>query len=355
MASSAASYFAACRAAFDEASRQASGPALRLCVDGREIALRFAGEALAALLGPAFALAPGAPGPAPQLDVVLWDHAEVPVAPPPPGAWPRAADGLDPREPVAIPGFDDPGFRIMLAPDFRLLWMLDRQRGRAVVWARGYRDLPAWELLHPLRNLLHLWLRDGGGYLLHAGAVGDGRGGLLVAGRGGAGKSTTVLAAIAGGLHTAGDDYVALCDRPRPTAHALYATMRLFEEHAARFPGLLPAADHQDLVQGRPKIAAYMGRHRPLALTASLPLVALVAPQVRPQERCALARLTPTQALAALAPSTLQQLRPDPPVLALMQRLCAQLPAWRLTLGTDLQAVPGLLGSLLTAPTAAAP
>ena len=346
-------FFAACEAAFARARHRHPGPTRHFALAGHGVTLDFAGSALPALLLPALAMAPAQPALA-GLRIVLWDFDECGVAPPaPPWPWATFKEAVPGRTPV--PGFDNPRFRTGLNADSRMLWMLDRESQRAIVWCRGAALLPAWDLLHPLRLLLHQWLRDRGAVLLHAGAVGTDQGGLLLAGSGGAGKSTTVLAALAGGMTSVGDDYVVLRSDPEPVAHALYGTMRLFADHAARFPGLLPAADHEDLVAGRVKLATYIGRHRPAALVDHLPLRAVVAPRVSPDQRTRLEPLSAAEALAALAPSTLQQLRPDAGVLATMTSLCRRLPCRRLILGSDLAAVPALLTGLLAelAPVAA--
>jgi len=346
-------FFAACQAAFARARHSRPGPTRHYALAGHGVALEFAGTALPALLLPALSMAAAAPTRA-GLRIALWDYEECGVAAPAP-AWPWEAFKEAVPGRTLVPGFDNPRFRTVLTADSRMLWMLDRETQQAIVWCRGARLLPAWDQLHPLRLLLHQWLRDRGLALLHAGAVGAAAGGILVAGSGGAGKSTTVLAALAGGMTSAGDDYVVLQSEPEPAAHALYGSMRLFADHAARFPGLLPAADHEDLVAGRVKLASYIGRHRPAALVDRLPLRALVAPRVRPEQRTRLEPLAAEQALAALAPSTLQQLRPDSGVLGAMAALCRRLPCRRLILGEDLAAVPALLTGLLAelAPVAA--
>lgn len=339
----AAPFFAGCRARFAEAVRRHPGPTHHFALAGQTLTLRFAAQGLAAQFLDSLSLSPAA-GPGDGLEIEIWDHGETGVAAPPPAWAPEAlAQGGPPRD----PDFSSGRYYAWVSQDLRLLWMLDREARRAIVWTRGFRQMPPWELLHPLRGPLHAWLQDRGLPMLHAGSIGTRAGALLVLGRGGSGKSTTVLAGLADGLLSAGDDYVVLEAGTPPRAHALYGTMRLFAEHAARFPGLLPAADHHDLVQGRPKHAAYMGRHRPASLVASLPLVGLLAPRPAPGEGCAAAPIDWQEALAALAPSTLHQLRPDAGALAQMERLCRSLPAWRLTLGDDLPLLPGLLRRLL--------
>lgn len=348
MTSPAAPFFAGCQAAFAEARGRCPGPDRRFTLAGASLALRFAGEQLAARLLPAFALpaaveSSGKDG----LDIVLWDLAETGVAAPP-MPWPRAALGVLGASRGRVPGFCDATFETVLDPGHRILWMLDRAAGRAVAWFRGAAALPAWEQLHPLRALLQAWATHRGLHLLHAGAVGDSRGdGLLVVGRGGSGKSTTVLAALAGGMTTVGDDYVALQPGVPPRAWALYGSMRLFADHAARFPHLLPAVEHSAEQDGRLKLASYVGRQRPAQMAANLALGALVAPRPDPGGRTRVEPLSADEALAALAPSTLRQMRPRDATLVAMQALCARLPAHRLHLGADLAVLPGLLRGLI--------
>lgn len=348
MPSPAAPFFAGCLAAFAEARRRHPGPDRRFTLAGWPVTLSFAGEELAARLLPAIALpTTAAAADDGGLEIALWDLAETGVAAPP-MPWPRETLGLLGASRGRIPAFCDAEFETVLDPGHRILWLLDRAAGRAIVWFRGAAALPAWEQLHPLRPLLQAWATDRSLHLLHAGAVGDDAGsGLLVVGRGGAGKSTTVLAALAGGMTTVGDDYVALQPGEPPVAWALYGSMRLFADHAARFPHLLPVVEHSAEQGGRTKLAGYLGRQRPAQMAASLALHALVAPRPDPGGRTRLERLSADEALAALAPSTLQQLRPRDAALAAMQTLCAGLPAHRLHLGADLEVLPDLLRALL--------
>jgi hypothetical protein len=341
----AAAFFRTAMAAFATASYRLAAAELWLRIARRMVHLRFAGDRISQVFAPVFAHLRADPPPAADLTILLWDTASTGVAPP---ALPWVPDDRDRAGKVR--DFCDARFTTMHDPETGQLWVLDRSTATAVVWVDDMAALPVWDHIHPLRKLLHIWARDFGIDLVHAGAVGFDGVGLLVVGPGGTGKSTTVLAAMDAGLSAAGDDYVLVDGGAPPTAHALYGTMRLHQAHLDRFPALMTQRDHvfEEPWSGRTKVTTYISRHRPDRLTPALRLVGIVIPQVVADASGKVTRDTAARALLALAPSSVLQVDPtDVAMLARLGRLCRSLPCWRLPLGSDLGCVAGSLRRLI--------
>ena len=185
--------------------------------------------------------------------------------------------------------------------------------------------------------------------MIHGGAAALGDGGVLVVGPSGAGKSTTVLAILAAGGRSAGDDYVLVGGNPLPVAYSVYGAMRLVEDHRSRFPFLMP---RPDLVtpsrDGAAKLTSYVSVHNPAAMVSRLPITAIVMPRPRPGGRTRARREGGARALFALAPNTLRQLNPqDRAAFSRMASLCRALPCWSLDLGDDLGSLPGVVEAIV--------
>jgi hypothetical protein len=200
--------------------------------------------------------------------------------------------------------------------------------------------------------LLAGWARAQGLVTCHAAAVGNAAGGLLLCGGSGAGKSTTTLAALADGMRSAGDDYVlvepALAVGAPPVVHALYTSTLLEEGHYRRHERLMPVLDHvADQGDRRKAVMFAAGGERP-ALAGGFPLLALLALRVEPGSQPLIEPTSRSQALRALAPSTLAQLGMiDAAGLRRLADLCRRLPCYALRLGDDPAPVPALLRGLI--------
>jgi len=313
--------------------------------------MRVVGEGLFAVVEPVFRHLRRDPAPAADLTLLLWDHGDSGVAPPP---RPWVAESEGPMGRVANYGGER--FEALIDVGGGQVWMLDRLRGMGFLWVRGAANLPPWDRVHPMRQLLAAWADWQGMQLVHGGAVGFGGLGALLVGPGGSGKSTSVLACIGAGARTVGDDCVLVGPGDPPVAHSLYGTMRLYESHTRRFPLLMPESDWvAPGADGSPKLTANMGSRRPESMLASLPLAAIVVPGVGARGPTRIHRVNGGAALFALAPNTLKQTDPTSrTAFERLARLCKVLPCWRLELGADLGAVAVEIQRAIAASTGAA-
>jgi hypothetical protein len=306
----------------------------RIILAGSRIALIFAGPTLAEQFMPALAhIADRVVGP-PDLTLLVWDSMSSGVA------------GMPP--PCARECFTDRGeFWGMMHPRVRSafqwgefsLSLLDLDRRAGSFWVEGGQALPDWSRAAPFRTLLHWWIEELGGQLLHAAAVGTSDGALLITGKGGIGKSTTALACLTGGMQFVGDDYVMVTADPLPTVHALYGTAKITPGQVARFPGLADLVtnagapvDEKAVLQLVPRFADQ--------LPASLPIVAIATPSFGDAPGTRVGAESASALRRAAEFTTISQL-PHAGRYAhdFIGRLVAALPRLHLELGHDLQSI----------------
>jgi hypothetical protein len=326
----------AAHAAFERAVERARLVEDVLEVGGERVRIRLAGAALAGWALPALAHRRiTQPAAEVDLSVDVFDTRTtgVPMPPPP---WPRSA--YTPQSEIA--GVEGDRFVIAFNVGTGTLDLLDHQRRRALHWIADASRHPAWDVSSPFRLILHWWLRERGVQLMHAGAVGDDGGGVLLAGKGGAGKSTLALAALAGGMRFAGDDYVLARLEPRPQAANLYRSAKLEIGHLRRgLAALEPLVHSFTEPPAGGKAILMLAGEAGARLAETLVLRALVIPRLVAAEPTGIRPASVAEALAALVPSNARQLtalrRGDLDRIAAVARA---LPAVVLTMNADLAA-----------------
>jgi hypothetical protein len=226
--------------------------------------------------------------------------------------------------------------------------------GWGLWWGQGSLADHPWEPSRPFHLLLDWWAARHRRYLVHAGAVGDQRGAVLLVGPGGSGKSTASLACVGSELSYLSDDYCLISvDEPPgdlgtdgPTVHSLYATGKVDERSRA----LLAHLDLSDApVRADGKATVNVHQRWPESILRSSPLRAIVVPHVDTGlRRLRLEPIGAPAALLALAPSTMVQLMGTSEKLTVLSDLVRRVPAFALTVGRDLDAVPATLAGLLS-------
>ena len=206
---------------------------------------------------------------------------------------------------------------------------------------------PAWDPGAPLRNFVHWRLLDGGSGLVHAGTLGAGGRGVLLAGAGGSGKSGTVLTGLHHGLHSVGDDYVAVGFEPDCTASRAFRTLKQDPEGLARV-GIAPPAGDRVNWQGKHllRIEDVARVPQPDCLT----LCAICLPVVAHAPRTTFTEGAARDAFLALAPSGITQIpSARPEMFAFTARLSRALPVFHVALGTDPREVAEAFAEFLEA------
>jgi hypothetical protein len=274
--------------------------------------------------------------PWPPLTIHLVDGEHLPIESLPEGMHPSASTGPTSlfRDGDTL-GFTGSG----------MLWIVDLASGRALRWVPSPMALPAWEAIRPLRFGIMTWAAQEGGALLHAGAVAGRLGAALLVGPGGTGKSTTSLACLGRGLHVLADDYC-ISMTPEPGGRPSVCPTHLVGYLDSRSLELLPHL--QSRVTGIGPKDKRLVPLDPLPDAAlAVPLSAVCTIVRSPGETTRVVPIPRSEALRALAPSTLLQIPGSTrETWNELTTLIRHLQPYRLHVG-DLAAVPGVLAELL--------
>ncbi len=325
---------------FERAARAAGLVERSIRIGDAPVRLRFAGEALAGQLSPAFDHLVDDEPREPELTIHVWDSEDSGTPPPP---LPSLAPG-SPRGTTVYTA--DDGRHFASRPALGQLSAYEQATSRAWFWCSNAHELPFWEPAAPFRQVFHWWLPDRGALLLHAAAVGRTEGGVLLVGAGGSGKSTCALSCLTSDLLFAGDDYVAVELRPEPRVLSLFSSGKLEPGHSALLPHL-PSPSFAGDGAMEEKSVFYVAERFPDRMCRGFPLRAIVAPRVHGTEP-QVSQRGPAQVLAALAPSTLLQLVPArQEALSAMAALLADIPAFGLEVGGPTELLPPTIERLL--------
>jgi hypothetical protein len=315
---------------------------LNLRIAGRQVSIRFAGDAVADALTPALAHLEVDQTESPALTLHVWDGPTPAFASslPEPDATARATG--------AGPSYyaEEGDFRVLRQPA-NALSVLTHAADRGWFWMPDAQSLPYWEYTAPFRHLFSWWLDASGLCQVHAGAVGTEGAGVLLVGAGGSGKSTSALTSLLDErLFYAGDDYVAVDAGDLYTVYSLYCSGKVHRDDLHRFPHL--EASLADRVRPDEKSVFYVEQIFPGRTTSGFPLRAIVLPRVTERRSAHVRPVPQAAALAALAPSTIFQLHPPArEALAYMGDLVRRVPAFVLELGSDVETIPAELVRLL--------
>lgn len=336
-------FFQAMQQAWQQAA-QICPPSQQLyCIAGLGVKVQVIGEMLAKRVAPALAHLRVAPQTPPSLTIFLWDVAVSPVQLPPSPWLPS-----DHRERSELRGYQDGRFLAAYQLDSGTFSLLDRQTQVGFYVVQAANQLPYYEDGMPLRTLLHWALRDQGRQLVHAAAVGNVHGGVLIVGKSGSGKSTTALAALLAGMRYAADDYCVVGTEPEPVVYSIYNSGKVAADHLHHFPALTPLVNNPSGLAEGEKALLLLQQHFPEQLAPCLPLRAILLPTITGEKATSLTATSKSEALRALAPSTLFQLSTGGEQdFRFLSRLVGQVPAYRLNLGTELAQIPKAIQSLL--------
>lgn len=346
--------FVAVRECFARACDRGDAIELDLSFAGANARLLVAGDALGQVMQAAFAhLRVPAQARQSQLTIELWDVREHGV-PPPDESLEPAGQGWDLGAENHLAMSADRRF-IQHEVRGSVAW-LDRRDGRIAGWIADARDLSLHQRARPLQLPLAIWVSDRDLHPVHAALVGRGERGLLLAGRGGCGKSSTALAALESGWRYVADDWVALGqDHGVHVGYGLYATACLESQHADQcFAALRP--ERVRASEGlEPKSLMLLGETAPARLAAALPLAAVVLPRVVEHRDSRIRPASKREALLTIVPSSIFTMSPRGG-RADTERLfevAAQVPAFWLDIGRDLEQIPRRLDDILAAAAAA--
>lgn len=273
------------------------------------------------------------PAPGADLEIFAWSNdaggTEMPSPP-----WSNKDYG--PRGEIA--GFNDARFATAFDHVGSSLSMFDRETRRAIFWTRDVGALPQADYGAPLKTILHWWAETRNRIFLHAGGVGNERGAVLLAGAGGSGKSTSALYSAASGLHYLGDDYCMVSLETPPTLYSCYGTGKIARNEHARLAAL---GFKSCAATAEEKALFYVNENPASKMSVALPLRAIFLPQIEHEAtKTTIVPTTASEALKALAPSTISQLTgAGASTFQRLAQFVRAVPSYRLLLARDVDAI----------------
>ncbi len=311
-------------------------------IAGRTVRLIFAGPALVERVVPALRHLRCAPADA-DLTVRLWDSESTGQAMPPNDWAPE-----DYLEHGLIRGYNTDNVATAFNMGSGTLNMYRADTKTAVFWTRSAETLPYYETGAPLRNVIFWWASRFGLQYAHAAAVGTDAGAVLLVGKGGSGKSTSALSALLySRMDYLGDDYVLIGTDPVPRVYSLYSSAKLNADHIGRFPQLLEKVSNRERLRTQ-KALMFLAEQYPDRIVGERVLKGVVLPRVTGRPRSACRAANASEALRALAPSSIFQLpNRSGSVFGYFGNFVRKVPAFHLDAGTDFARIPEVLTSIV--------
>jgi hypothetical protein len=225
--------------------------------------------------------------------------------------------------------------------------LFDLQKKRAVFWCENANALPNHFYGAPLRTILQWWSETRGLNLVHGGGIGGLSGGVLISGRGGIGKSTVCLSTLDSDLLYAGDDYVAIDIGGSNTLYSIYNSGKLSADSLAKVPEIRKRImNPKELSHEKGIVFIHSGW--PEKMIKSFTLKAILVPSLSDQKEASLSKMRSGEALRAIAPSTMFQLRGDNrTTFTALGELVRSIPCFKLELGRSMGNVPSIITELI--------
>jgi hypothetical protein len=305
-----------------------------LCLADQHIRLNFVGSSLVPFILPAISHLCQHIETKPDFEIYLLDlqSTDIPMMDCP---WDWEKKG---NEYIAC---SDNRFTLVYQPDISLLHLIDFQRKESICWFREKENIPYYERAAPLRFIFDRWLSRAGHHLVHGAALAIGDKAVLLAGKGGMGKSSSAMACLTfdQDLSYLSDDFCLYSPQPTHTVHCLYNSIKLCEDMMHHFSHLPSGFFTPDYPQ--PKNLIFIKDHYPDRVCRSAKVKALLLPRISEVSKTEVVPATPTEALLALAPSSLFTLsKKGPTTFESFAQLVRKIPAFWLEISRDLSSIP---------------
>ena len=312
-------------------------------VCGETVRVRFGGTSLIPHFAPPLEHLLTQAVSTPSLTINVWDGETTGLLLPPP-PWGKG----DMTFRGEIQALNSERIRTTLYGEPGICSMLDVEKRIGVFHLRSSHNIPLNFLGSPFLSIFQWWIRNRGFQFLHAGAVGTRAGGVLLAGKGGSGKSTSALACLDSDLFYVSDDYCIVSTEPDVEVHSIYNSAKLDTHHIQRFPRLLRMVANGEMPESEKRMV-YVQRFMPQKILRHMPLRAICLPKVTRNGSSRLSSATHSEAMQALAPSTLFQLAGAGVVeFKRMADFVRRLPSYWLELGNDINDIPNVIEEFMT-------
>ncbi|KAA0993490.1 phosphoenolpyruvate carboxykinase (ATP) [Dyadobacter aurulentus] len=203
---------------------------------------------------------------------------------------------------------DQGDIQIFFQPWQTQIFLYSRSKSIGIYWVQQAEQVPWWECTFSFRALFHLWTHALPAQLVHAGTMAKNGIGVLIPGQSGSGKSTSCLNLLRAGYEYLGDDYVWVELGEEIKVFTLYQTAKVEPDNfLTRFSDWEPFLRNKTTFKEQ-KAIFHVTDIFPEAGISVSPVKAILLPKVAHQEYTGFEKANPTQALMAMAPTTLHHL-----------------------------------------------
>ncbi len=276
---------------------------VKLKIRDKVISLHFASYKLSSVILPALKhLFVSIPSKS-DFNLYLWDSVSTGI---PMIQRPWGDDAFLPKG--AVKGFSNDTIKTVFQADRNTLSLLDLKNNRAIYWVHDADAVPYFETGAPLLGILPQWFLKNGDIFVHGAAIGIEDYGVLIVGSGGSGKSTTALRCLKKKpFKYVADDYCLVEISNNVRAYSLYCSAKVDSEQIEEFSFLRNSLYNLNQLEKEKALfilfPSFINR-----LAKFLYVKAILIPFISEEKYTTLLPATTSDALKALAPSTVFQI-----------------------------------------------
>ncbi|MEO9965299.1 MAG: hypothetical protein ABJF11_05905 [Reichenbachiella sp.] len=224
-----------------------------------------------------------------------------------------------------------------------VLRMYNRIEQKAYIWIRSISDLPQWMRSFPLRSIVDWYFEPTGIQPVHSGGIALGQNGVMLTGKGGSGKSSTCLSCLNHSeLKYLGDDFMLVDCESGKDAYSLYNVAKVEFDNLSRFKFL--EGYKKDFKVDDEKYQIFINQIMPDKLTNEFNIDAIFLPKITGSKSGRLVKTDSSNALMALAPSTISLLKGNRErTFSKVSSLVKKTPIYFLELSTEFERNPEII------------
>lgn len=277
-----------------------------------------------------------------HLSIGLWDssHSDLSY---PPMPWKKKPFNTK----MDIPYFIQNGYHICLSHKRKVLNLLNERGNIGLLWMRNPEEMPYFDRVSCLGNILQWWFNIRDCYVLHSAAVGINGKGLLIAGTAGSGKSTTAIACVKAGMNYAGDDQVFVYRNINVYASCLYDTVKLDQKSLSIFPEFASGICNKDELENQKAVIFLRNFNRP-RLASLMKIVGIMIPTIRGGSKNSIEQIPASECFRDIAPGIiLQNIGYREQIFKFISRLVQDTPCYRFYISSDIYQIPSILKKII--------
>lgn len=278
-------------------------------------------------------------------EIITWDERESGI-PIPTTPWESPTNLRD----DSLMQFHLEHFFVSQLNNQTILFINNHATNQAICIIKDATKLNNGFLSSPYFKIIAVWASNNNLNILHAGCVSFKDKGVLIVGRSGKGKSSTSVQCMIGGLNYLSDDYILMdLNDEKPMAYSMFNSGKLKNKHIERF-SKIDGKYRQGILDQNDKPLLFLYPYFKDQIIRSTEIHAIIVPNITTEELASYHTISEIEALRALAPSTLIQLKINNlNTLNTLSNLTRTLPNYELNIGSNLDHISTKVKELIEA------